>query len=92
VTDELRERTDCAICRRPVWDEARPVELDDTILVAVVRVHRGCARRRARLERELELAARKGSAASLTTTERPSPGGAAPSPSASSALAEEGRQ
>ena len=92
MTGELCERTECAICRRPVWDEARPIELDDTILVAVARVHRGCARRRARLERELELAARKGRAASLTTTERPSPGGGAPSPSASSALAEEGRQ
>jgi hypothetical protein len=50
----------CAICRRPLWDDARPIEHDDPASAVAHPVHRGCARRRARLERELELAARKG--------------------------------
>ena len=59
--DSLR-RLPCAICRRSVWDDARPLELADPIGAAASPVHRGCARRRARLERELELAAREGRA------------------------------
>jgi hypothetical protein len=70
-------RAPCAICRRPVWDEARPLELDDSIAAVVSPVHRGCARHRARLERELELAARKGRAQIPPRTEADARGVAA---------------
>lgn len=62
--DGALPRVPCGICGRPVWDDARALELADLVGAAASPVHRGCARRRARLERELELAARKGRARS----------------------------
>lgn len=52
----------CAICHRPVWDAARPLELADWVQIVNLPVHRGCARRLTRLERELEQTAREGRA------------------------------
>lgn len=47
----------CAICHRPVWDQSKPVELGDPVSTLNEPVHGGCARRRTRLERELEASA-----------------------------------
>ena len=51
TTDDPEPRFLCDLCERPVWDQAQPVELDDSVSVLNLRVHRGCARRALR-ERE----------------------------------------
>ena len=52
-------RSTCAYCLRPVWDETYALTLTDPASLALVLVHRGCERRRARVERELDATVRR---------------------------------